>query len=127
MNLNSAKSFYMIVFNSVILGVMISLDLYHNHENPDFSYLVLFPLLFRNIFSSCFFLPRYYSVPHLPFLTSSCEFIPLYSHFLIIYSLSSDTLHILYQNALLWCHQTKKRSSNMFQFQLRNIFRINII
>ena len=42
-NLYSDKSFYTMVFTSIILGIIISLDLNHNKYNPDFSYLELFP------------------------------------------------------------------------------------
>ena len=48
MNLYYDKSFYMVVFTSLIIRIMISLDLHHNQDNPDFSYLELFPPHFYN-------------------------------------------------------------------------------
>ena len=38
-NLYSTKSVYTMVFTSLIIRIMINLDLHHNLDNPDFSYL----------------------------------------------------------------------------------------
>ena len=49
-NLYYDKYFYIMVFTSVIISIMISLDLRHNQDNPKFSYLELFPPAFYNYF-----------------------------------------------------------------------------
>ena len=54
MNLYYDKSFYTMVFTSLIFRIIISLDLHHNQDNPDFSYLELFPPPFYNFFSLLF-------------------------------------------------------------------------
>ena len=58
---------------------------------PTFPILNYFPLLFRILFSSFFFLLLDASIPHIFFSDYECECISLYVHSLIIYFLFSDT------------------------------------
>ena len=99
MNLYSDKSFYTVVFNYEILSIMLILGGFLKPFTvcitiktiPTFPILNYFPLLFRILFSSFFFLLLDASIPHIFFSDYECECISLYVHSLIIYFLSSDT------------------------------------
>ena len=89
MNLYYDKSFYTMVFTSLIIRIMISLDLHYYQKNPDFSYLEFFPPPFYNFFP-------------LLFLSSSVLFSPTsyFIHFLMIVHpfkcpIPNDLFHIL--------------------------------